>query len=175
LKQLESQQPGEIYDMSTFRLGALFAVPFWLCAAAMPSAAQTNNDACTLLTPAQVGVAVGVSVADGKHVTPTYVKTCTWAVTGKSNVKFVTLYLQTAAAYDGGKQMARQMATAGKGGQVKPASIGEDGYYFVIGDQVGLLAKKGGISFKVAVYATLPVDKKEVMELTLAKEVLAKL
>ena len=160
--------------MSTFRLGALCAVLFCLCAAALPSAAPADTDACTLLTPAQVGAAVGVSVADGKHVTPTYVKTCTWAASSKSDVKFVTLYLQTAAAYDGGKQMARQMVTAGKGGAVKPASVGEDGYYFVTGDQVGLLVKKGGISFKVAVYATLPVDKKEAMELTLAKEILAK-
>jgi hypothetical protein len=161
--------------MSTFRLGALWAAAFGLCAAAMPSAAQADTDACTLLTPAQVGAAVGVSVADGKHVTPTYVKTCTWTASGNSSVKFVTLYLQTSAAYDGGKQTARQMAAASKGNVVKPASVGEDGYYFVTGDQVGLLVKKGGISFKVTVYATLPVDKKEAMELTLAKEVLAKL
>jgi len=160
--------------MNTFRLGALCAVMFWMCTAAMLSAAQTDTDACTLLTPAQVGAAVGVSVVDGKHVTPTYVKTCTWAASGKSDVKFVTLYLQTAAAYDGGKKMAGQMLTAGKGGEVKPVSVGEDGYYFVAGDQVGLLVKKGGISFKVAVYATLPVDKKEAMELTLAKQVLTK-
>lgn len=161
--------------MSTFRRGALCAAPLWLCAAAMPSAAQADTDACTLITPAQVGAAVGVSVADGKHVTPTYVKTCTWVASGSSKVKFVTLHLQPAAAYDGGKQMASQMVVAGKGAAVKPASVGEDGYYFVAGDQVGLLVKKGSISFKVAVYATLPVDNKEAMELTLAKEVLAKL
>lgn len=161
--------------MSPFRLSTLCAVPFCLFAAAMPAAALADTDACTLLTPAQVGAAVGVSVTDGKHVTPTYVKTCTWTASGKSNVKTVTLYLQTAAAYDGGKQMARQMAAVGKGSAVKPAVVGEDGYYFVAGDQVGLLVKKRGISFKVAVYATLPVEKKEAMELTLAREVVAKL
>lgn len=162
--------------MTAFRLGALCAAPFWLCAAAMPSVAQAETDACTLLTPAQVGAAVGVSVAAGKHVTSNYVKTCTWTPPGSSNVKAVTLFLQTAAAYDGGKSMASQMVAAGKGkGAVKPASVGEDAYYFIAGDQVGLLVKKGGISFKVTVYATLPVAKKEAMELTLAKEVLAKL
>jgi hypothetical protein len=162
--------------MSPFRLRALCAVPFWLFAAAMPSAARADTDACTLLTPAQVGAAVGASVGKGEHVTPTFVKTCTWTPSGKSNVKAVTLNLQTAATYDGGKQMARQMAAASKGkGAVKPASVGEDGYYFVAGDQVGLLVKKAGVSFKVTVYAKLPVDKKEAMELTLAKEVLAKL
>lgn len=141
----------------------------------MPSAAHADTDACTLLAPTQVGAAVGAAVGEGAHVTPTYVKTCTWTPSGKSNVKAVTLYLQTAAAYDGGKQMALQMAAAGKAGTVKPASVGEDGYYFVAGEQVGLLVKKGSISFKVAVYATLPVDQKEAMELALAKQVLAKL
>ena len=87
----------------------------------------------------------------------------------------MTLYLQTAAAYDGGRQMASQMAAAAKGAEFKPAAVGDDGYYFVAGEQVGLLVKKGSVSFKVAVYATLPVDAKEAMEMTLAKEALAKL
>ena len=87
----------------------------------------------------------------------------------------VTLYLQTAAAYDGGKQMAIRMAAASKGGAVVSAGVGDDGYYFVTGSLVGLLVKKGGASFKVAVYAKLPVAKTEAMELTLAKKVLPKL
>lgn len=161
--------------MSTSHAGTWRVAPFWIWALAIPSAAQADTDACTLLAPARVGAAVGASVGEGAHVTPSFVKTCTWTPSGKSNVKAVTLYLQTAAAYDGGKRLALQMATAGKAGTVKPASVGDDGYYFVTGEQVGLLVRKGGMSFKVAVYATLPVDQKEAMELTLAKEVLAKL
>ena len=154
---------------------SICAVAFLFCAAALPAAARADADACKLLTPAEVGAAVGVPVAAGEHVTPTFLKTCTWHASGSSNVKFVTLYLQTAAAYDGGKQMANQMAAASKGNAVKSASVGDDGYFFVAGTQVGLLVKKGGASFKVAVYATLPVAKKEAMELTLAKKVLPKL
>ena len=161
--------------MTKIRFGTSFAALFWLCAAAMPSVAQADTDACTLLTPGQVGAAVGVPVGDGQHVTATYVKTCTWTPSGSSKVKAVTLYLQTAAAYDGGKRMAGQMAAASKGGAVKAASVGDDGYYFVAGEQVGLLVKKGGVSFKVAIYAKLPVSNKEAMELALAKKVLAKL
>ena len=162
--------------MSPFRVRAFCAVLFSLLAAAMPSAARADTDACTLLTPAQVGAAVGVPVGKGEHVTPTFVKTCTWTPSGKSNVRAVTLNVQTAASYDGGKQMAHQMAATSKGkGAVKSASVGEDGYYFIAGDQVGLLVKKGGVSFKMTVYAKLPVDKKEAMELILAKQVLAKL
>ena len=161
--------------MSTFHRAAFWTVPFWLCAAAMPLAAQAESDACKVLTPAQVGAAVGVPVAAGTHVTPSFVRTCTWNASGGSKVKTVTLYLQTAVAYDGGRRLASQMAVASKGAAVKPASVGDDGYYFVAGSQVGLLVKKGSVSFKVTVYATLPVDKKEAMELTLAKEALTKL
>ncbi len=151
----------------------LYAAVLSLCAAAMPFAARADTDACKLLTAKQVSAAVGGPVADGTHVTPTFVKTCTW--NGSGNVKAVTLYMQTAASYDGGKKMAAQMAAASKGAAVKPASVGEDAYYFVAGEQVGLLVKKGGASFKVTVYAKLPVAKKEAIELTLAKQVLAKL
>lgn len=159
--------------MSTRHPGALCTAWFLLCAVALPAAARADTDACTVLTPAQVGAAVGEPVAAGTHVTPTFVKTCTWNASGSSDVKFVTLYLQTAAAYDGGKQMAAQMAAAGAG--IKPAAVGDDAYYFVAGSQVGLLVRKGSVSFKVTVYATLPVDKKEAMELTLAKEALGRL
>jgi len=147
------------------------------CAAALPSVAFADTDACTLLTPAEIGSAVGVAVAAGSHVVPTSVKTCVWNPPGGSAIKSVTILLQTAAAYDSGKQQitAARAAAGTNGTSIKPAAVGDDGYYFVTGDQVGLLVKKGGVSFKVTVYATLPVDKKEVMELTLAKAAVAKL
>lgn len=144
-----------------------------LCAFALPLAVQADTDACTLLTAAQVGEAAGVPVSAGKHVTPTFVKTCTWTPSGTSEVVAITLNLQTAAAYDGGKRMATRMAAGGA--SITPAAVGDDGYYFVTGDKVGLLVKKGDVSFKVAVYAKLPVAKKEAMELALAREALGKL
>ncbi|MFC5526227.1 hypothetical protein ACFPPA_10780 [Rhodanobacter ginsengisoli] len=159
--------------MSTRYPGTLCIASLLLYATVMPSAARADTDACTVLTAAQVGSAIGGSVTAGTHVTPTFVRTCTWNASGSSSVKFVTLYLQTAAAYDGGKRMAAEMAVAGAG--VKPASGGDDAYYFVAGNQVGLLVKKGSASFKVTVYATIPLEQKEAMELTLAKEALAKL
>ena len=146
------------------------------CAAALPLMAHAETDACTLLTPGQVAAAVGGAVSDGTHVTPTFVKTCTWTPSGKSRLGSVTLNLQTAAFYDGGKRQAT-MATAvvGKGTGIKPASVGDDAYYFLTGDQAALFVKKGAVSFKVAVYAKMPAEEKEAMELKLAKEVVAKL
>jgi hypothetical protein len=151
-----------------------------LCgAAALPSDARADTDACSLLTAAEVGSAVGVPVIPGSHVTPSYVKTCVWtpAPGGSPAVKSVTIYLQTVAAYDSGKKQitAARLAAGANGTSMKPVAVGDDGYYFVAGDQVGLLAKKGALSFKVTVYASLPVEKKEAMELTLARAVIAKL
>ena len=157
------------------RFGAVFAASLVLCGLALASAARAETDSCSLLTPAQVGAAVGVQVSGGQHVTATSLKTCTWTPTGSSELAAVTLFLQTAVAYDGGKTMANQMAVAAKGVAMTPASVGDDGYFFVTGDQVGLLVKKGANSFKVTVYAKLPVDKKEAIELALAKEVVAKI
>ena len=160
------------------RLGVVWMAAGCACGAALPSIARADTDACALLTQAEVGNAVGVPVTAGSHVTPTYVKTCTWnPASSGSPVKSVTLFLQTTAAYDSGKQQmtAARLAAGANGTSMKSAAVGDDGYYFVVGDQVGLLVKKGGLSFKVTVYATLPVDKKEAMELALAKAAVAKL
>ena len=159
---------------SVFRLISHIALPW--CAAALPLIAHSETDACTLLTPVQVAAAVGGAVSDGTHVTPTFVKTCTWTPSGKSKLGSVTLNLQTAAFYDGGKRQATMAAAAGgKGAEMKPASVGDDAYYFVTGDQAMLFVKKGAVSFKVAVYAKLPIEEKEAMELKLAKEVVPRL
>jgi len=159
---------------SAFRLILRIASPW--CVAAVPLMAHAETDACTLLTRAQVAAAVGGAVSDGTHVTPTFVKTCTWTPSGKSKLGSVTLNLQTAAFYDGGKRQATMaVAAVGKGTEIKPASVGDDAYYFVTGDQAALFVKKGAVSFKVAVYARLPAEEKEAMELELAKKVTAKL
>jgi hypothetical protein len=147
---------------------------FWLCAAAAPWAAQVETDACTLLTPVEIGAVIGVPVGAGTHLTPAFLKTCTWAPTGPAKVTAVTVNLQTTAFHDGAKQMAMKVAAA-TASVVKPVTVGEDGYYNVAGDLVTLWFKKGAVSAKVTVYAKLAVDSKEAMELTLAKQVAAKL
>lgn len=161
--------------MKASRFVVLSTAPLLVWAAAIPSAAGAETDACKLLTAEQVSAAVGAPVAPGEHVTPTFVKTCTWNVAAKSAVRVVTLNLQTGASYDGSKRMAHEMAAMGKGGSVKPVGVGNDGYYFVAGDMVVLMVKKDNVAFKVAVYAKLPPDKTEVMELILANEVVSKL
>ena len=137
------------------------------------SAAKAETDACALLTAAQVSAAVGFPVSQGTHVTPTFLKTCTWTGSNSSGAQFVTLNLQTAAFFDGAKRQAGLVAAAG--GSVKSAGVGDDSYYLVQGTQVMLWVKKGGGAFKLAVYKQIPVEQKEKMELTLSRQVVQKL
>jgi hypothetical protein len=146
-----------------------------VCAAfvglASVSVAQAAPAACTLLSPAQISAAVGAQVGNG---TPSTDTVCTWLVQNAENqsIKQITLTLQGLDAYNGGEQVAKLSSAI----KLTPASAGGDGsYYLATGGQVGLIVKKGNVSFKVAVYASLPVDKMEAMELTLAKAVVPKI
>ena len=149
----------------------------WLgiCASLAPFAAHAETDACTLVTPAEIGAAIHVAVGDGTHVMPTFLKTCTWTPTVSSSIRAVTVNLQTAAFYDGAKQVAIRAAAALPAAKLKPASIGDDGYYDIAGEMVTLLFKKGSTSVKVAVYAKMSVGELETIELSIAKQLAAKL
>jgi hypothetical protein len=151
----------------TFRVGLIVSLA--------PLAAHAETDACTLASAAQISAAINVAVGAGTHVTPTFVRTCTWTPTVSSNVRAVTVNLQTVAFYDGAKQNAITTAAALPAAKMKPASVGDDGYYAVMGEMVALFFKKGGSSVKVAVYAKMAVDEIEAMELAIAKQVAAKL
>jgi hypothetical protein len=146
-----------------------------LCASLAPLAAHAETDACTLATPAQIGAAIRVAVGTGTHVTPTFIKTCTWTPTVSSSIRAVTVNLETGAFYDGAKKMATKMAAALPEAKMKPASVGDEGYYAIQGEQAMLFFKKGSASAKVAVYAKMSVEEIEAMELAIAKQVATKL
>jgi len=151
------------------RLALLFLTVSISGAAMVPAAtAAPTGDACSLLTPAQVGAALGVSVGAGSYVTPTFKKTCTWNAT-TSGGGYVTLMLQTVAGFEGGKQLGQRASIS----LTSISSVGDDAYYLAVGDQVGLIVKKGNAAFKVAVYAHIPVESKKATEKTLAQQVVA--
>ncbi len=57
-----------------------------------PVRAADADDACALLTAAQVSAAVGVAAGDGTYVMPTFKKTCTWTVPNSAGgIRFVTV------------------------------------------------------------------------------------
>lgn len=128
------------------------------------------DDACAILTTAQVSAAIGVAAGDGTYVIPTFKKTCTWTVANSAGgIRFVTLNLQGVDQFAGGKGGMNAAYLTPVGG------IGDDAYYLGAGSTEGLFVKKGQRAFKLAVYTTLPLEKKRAMEKELAQQVLAKL
>jgi hypothetical protein len=148
---------------------AALAATFALSVA--PTAHAAPADACALLTPAQVGAALGAPVEAGKPITPTDHNVCSWA---GGKVGYVTLMLQSAEKFDRARQQAPAMA--GAIGVTPVAGLGDGAMYIGLGDNVGLLVKKGAVSFKVAVYKhDAPLDAKRAAEKTLAANALAHL
>jgi hypothetical protein len=129
------------------------------------------------VTSAQISAAIHLAVGEGTHVTPTFVKTCTWTPTMGSTIRAVTVNVQTAAFYDAGRHNASLATAAAQvaGVKIQPVSVGEDGYYYVTGPMAELFFKKGSSSAKVSVYAKMPVDEIEAMELVIARQVATKL
>ncbi len=154
---------------SKIGLGAIVAaVVFVGAATAMWASAAPPEDACALLAPAQVGAALGTPVGAGSYVTPTFKKTCTWHSKGPA---YVTLMLQNPDAFQAGKSMGAVRSIT-----ITPAAgIGDDAYYLAVGDNVGLIVKKGAAAFKAAAYIHVPMEKKRAIEKALAQQVVAKL
>jgi hypothetical protein len=158
---------------SKIRVALAFAAAFVFISFVAPSAnAASPEDACALLTAAQVSAGVSVSVKDGVPITPTDHKVCTWAATKPvpKSTKWVTLMLETVEAFQTGK------ASHLPGIVITPVSgVGDDAFYLAVGDNAGLIVKKGNVAFKVAVYADIPLADKEAMEKTLALQIVSKL
>ena len=117
----------------------------------------------------QVSAAVGATVEEGTHVTPTFTKTCTWVV--KNGGIIVTLNIEELAMFDAAKRSASLA-----GAQTAQASgVGDEAFYIDVGGALALHTKKGGAAFKVAVYSTkLSPDQKKSIERVLAQQAAAK-
>lgn len=160
-------------------LAAIVAAVFAF--AATPALATPPDDACALLTAAQVTSIVGVTVGNGQHVTATYVKTCTWTPTAGASkgLSAVTVSYQSAASFSGAKQMSQAMTANSKPGSnmatTSATGIGDDAFYTTMnGRYTALLVKKGNVSFKVAIYGEVPADKAKAMEKAIALQALSK-
>jgi hypothetical protein len=144
-----------------------------VCSSRATFAAPTD-DACSLLTQAQVSAASPVSVGAGTYVTPTFKRTCTWSASGDDakTVQSITLLLGDVSMFDSVKKLG-----GAKNVTITPVSgVGDDACYQIIGTMAVMFVKKGNVAFKVSVYAGgLSVEKKEAIEKTLALQVASKL
>ncbi len=167
--------------------GLTVAIALFVGATARPASAASPDDACSLVTEAQVSAAVGVPMGAGSHVTPTYLKTCTWAPTGgpTKEVASVTVSLQPPGSYASAKnfmEAAQARSVGTKGGGAAPlanesaSGIGDDAFYTSMGSSyTALLVKKGSAVFKIAIYGAMPAQQAKAKEKALALQVLSKL
>ena len=155
----------------TFALA--IAALFIAAAILAPSASAAPDDACSLLTQAQLTKTLDASVDPGSYQGPTDKKVCAWnikAVDADKGVKIVTLMLQNSDGFQAGKSVQVKSIV------VTPVTgLGDDAYYLAVGNNVGLIVKKGNVVFKVAIYGSSPLDKKQALEKTLAQQVLSSL
>lgn len=145
-----------------------------ISAAIAPTANAAADDACSLLSSAQVGAAAGVPFGAGTYATAIFKKTCTWMTSGNDpkTAETITLYLQSVDAFESGKRFGGAKSAA-----ITPVSgIGDDAYYLVIGTTVSIQVKKGNTAFKVTVYTNgISAEKKQAIEKALAQQVVGKL
>jgi hypothetical protein len=145
---------------------------FVLCGFDSSEMARAHDDACTLLTRAQVTAALGTPMDAGVRVVPSVPRLCGWSEPGGATIdnKRVTLTLSTTKTHDAGKQPYQGITKTPVGG------IGDDAYYVTAsGLGTTLNVEKGVQAFSFSVKGKFTVDQVKAMEKTLALEVLAKL
>jgi len=134
--------------------------------------AHSPDDACKLLTQAQVAAALATPMDAGKRVLSSSPRMCGWSEPGGATIenKRVTLTLSTTKTHDAGKQPYQGITKTSVSG------IGDDAYYVTAsGLGTALDVKKGAEAFSISVKGKFTIDQVKAMEKTLALEVLAKL
>lgn len=151
---------------------AIAAIFIFISVAAPAANAAPPDDACALLTTAQVSAAAGVPMKDGQYVTPTKKETCTWTATkpAEKTTKIVTLFLEGLPLFQASKTPPVNTII------VTPVSgLGDEAYYLTMSTNVMLHVKKGNVVLRVTVYADLPVEAKQATEKALAQQIVSKL
>ena len=136
---------------TTFRSFAILSLLLGI-SAILPdrAAAAPPTDACALLTPAQIGTALGVTMAAGVPVTPTVRTSCKWLESGVDSMKAKTVIIsiKSVQAYEMGK-----LATGGRLQMTPVSGIGDEAYMTsgTISYGATLSVKKSGAAFTVTV------------------------
>jgi hypothetical protein len=152
-------------------------------ATASSAFAAPPKDACSLLTKAQVSAAVGATIGEGQHPTPTYTKQCVWTPPGGSmeEVGNVMLDVDDAAGWAMGKMMMEQVS---KNPKKKPgdmdmtpvSGVGDEAFYSIVGSNYAkLVVKRGNVELQIVVNGKFTREKREAIEKALALRVISKL
>ena len=130
----------------------------------IPGHSRAATEPCTLLTPSQVGAALGGTFGTGEPIGKTG---CSWS-SEKPHV-IVTVSLWPPTEWD-------RVKANPLGGKTIPVSgLGEDAFYATIAQYAVLYVKKGGTVYLFKVYGVKDQAKQMSAEKTLALDALTKL
>lgn len=141
------------------RFGAVVFLGFTM---ACGSARAATDDACSLVTQAEVSSALGSPVQAGTYVMPTFKNTCTWKY--GTNTESVTLNIMSQTMFDASHKNSMGLL------EVEPVSgVGDEAYYVTQGGMTKTLARKGSAGIKVQIYSkSLGKDQVEAKEKAIA-------
>ncbi|MBS0580067.1 MAG: hypothetical protein JSR36_12500 [Proteobacteria bacterium] len=120
--------------------------PAW--AGASASAGGHGDDACTLLTSAQVSSVLGVRVQAGQHVVPDARSSCGWAAAGDPSLgsRRLVLTLMSGRAFESAKTPVRGAS------KHLASGVGDDAYYITTPPfGTALSVRKGENCFQVRI------------------------
>jgi hypothetical protein len=130
-----------------------------------PGLAQGSAQPCALLTPEQVGGALGTSVSAGQPIGTTG---CQWSPPNQSGT------IVTISLWDGQKFAAAKAALPSV--TKEPVSgLGDDAFFATFGNLTSLSVKKGAVDIVFHLYGIPDKARQETIEKTLAAEALAKI
>ncbi len=143
-------------------------------------AAGGTPDACAMLTPAEVGAALGVAVGPGERLMPSEMRFCTWHEQGKKQSRNVRIDFISERQYEMGKTPIADVVKTPERG------IGDDAYFSKVKGMVFTLSvRKGTICFRVMARSNpqafvkandAAIDEKDKdIDRTLARAILRKL
>ena len=143
---------------------AVLAVPL------LASAFEPPKDPCSVLTPQEVGAALGTEATNPKHVVATL---CEWDVAGhasKASGKKLTLGFLSASAWEQTKALREQMRHITRTGV---PGLGEEAVFSIAGTICTLQVKKGSAVLDMHLYGFSPDQAKD-KEITLARAALGR-
>jgi hypothetical protein len=163
---------------SNAAVAAVVGVVVSVCAGSSQLAGEGPGDACSLLTQARVGAALGVSVGAGQHLTPSSQLTCVWSQPTDPNHSGKRAVLEIIGPV--GRMTPADRFTTAKtpvSGITKTpvTGVGDEAIYLTTpGVGTGLDVKKGSSVILVRVYG-FPLDQIKTIEKALAQDALTTL
>ncbi len=122
-----------------FALLALMTLLLSACHSSAQKPAAPVSDACEVLTPAEIGAVLGVSIDPGKHIPASAKVMCGWAQTGQTGEAATKLMLHFATQ----PYFQKEKAASGNVTVTPASGIGDEAFYVTSEFGTSLFVRKG--------------------------------